>query len=458
MVGLQSASRVSVLDSVLVRVRDPRSSRPDPGLVVELESELDRLYARDRLVYIGVLLAIAFIWGVGWIVVVPFSPMAVSIVTVLTWLLSWALCYRGQRKVVKPERASPRLLGRYDAASLRALFHEANEPFRSEYGDRLPALYVTESTDVNAFAQRALVLSFVPRLNAVIVDSGMLAVLERAELRSVLAHELAHFHRYMSVFNQHFGAPLLLTSSAFVWGAALLATSLGAADPVDLTLSWVVAAAFLHTLGRDFLLSAFLRLESPSSQIAELLCDHRAARSFGVVPEINVRIKLGISMEIDQILQEEIANVIETDTEHDVEEVYEAAERALPAQLLSRDKVRGALRQELASLRGERSIFRPPLKDDPDLEERRALVREIRRDSKRLRRTRYLSWERFDRRVRDRYLDSWESRDYLEAMLRDGCATIARAIDELEIDPDGSHPNARDRLLFLASTLPIEND
>ena len=98
------------------------------------------------------------------------------------------------------------------------------------------------------------------------------------------------------------------------------------------------------------------------------------------------------------------------------------------------------------------------MKDDPDLEERRTLVREIRRDSKRLRRTRYLSWERFDRRVRDRYLDSWESRDYLEAMLRDGRATITRAIEELEIDPDGSHPNARDRLLFLASTLPIEND
>ena len=407
--------------------------------------------------YVLLLLALAGTWILAWSGAreLPGGPVPTAVVVLLAGLYSWFRFYDDVLDGIEPGRAPPGLLGGYSAGELQDLLVETNEPFRRDFGGtELPTLYVVESKEGNALTMKALILKFVRRLNAVYLDSHLLSILDREELRAVLAHELAHYHRYMSVFNRHFGLPILFTASAFVWGAVLAGNAFARFESVFGVMTIAVLAAVLHASVGWIGLMAFWALQRKREQEAELLCDYTAARYFGVLPQVNLMLKLASYNEVYQVLNEEVAGVLSTTTEPSWEEVVEAAEEVLPNRLVSAETARRLVRTRLQPLRGDVDIFRPPLKHDEDLDERRELVRGILRSRKWLRRCRHLSWRRYDDRVRDSRLDAVEWRAYLEAILGDEKALVIQADGEVDTDVADSHPPLRDRLLFLGSVLP----
>ena len=80
-----------LLRTVLDRIRDPSLARPDCRPAEELDAEVSRLYRRDRVIYLGVLIGIGAIWIVGWSSEVSGGPIPVSIVVTLSSLFTWTL-------------------------------------------------------------------------------------------------------------------------------------------------------------------------------------------------------------------------------------------------------------------------------------------------------------------------------------------------------------------------------
>jgi Zn-dependent protease with chaperone function len=451
-----------VLKAVLARLTDPSAARPDRDAAEELDGEISRLYRRDRVVYLALLLGIGAIWIVAWIFEPSGRRIAIGVVVILSAAFRWFSLYKDLMTAVEPERASAEMLGRYTAEDLRDLLREVNEPFCREFdSNQRPGLFVIESKLGNACAMKSPTLRFIRRLNAVLINSHLLSVLDRDELRAVVGHELAHYHRYMSLYTRHHVVPILFSSSLVIWGSVLLCNGVWglAATSADV---WVaVATACFLGLGSSWILMLILILSGlgpEGHQEAELLCDYTAAKHFGVVPQINSLIKLAVRGEVYQVLAEEVAGVLATNTKHSIQEVQASAEGALPIQTISGRAARSVVREKLRPMRGEQNIFRPPLKKDSSLDNRRALVRQILRGRKRVRRTRHLDWERFDDRVRDSRLDETECEAYVNAILEDANATLVRSKDEVVTDATDSHPPYRDRILFLALTLPLQCD
>ncbi|MEM7261909.1 MAG: M48 family metalloprotease [Planctomycetota bacterium] len=449
------SARRAILHDVLLRARDPGSPRPDPTAVPGLERDLFGAYARDRWVYCGLAaLTVSIWWWVGSLGV-PGGMIGPGVVILAASVWSWLQIYDGIFRGVLLEKADPALLGEFSAAEVREVVGEANSPFRKELGVReFPSIYIVESKEANALVTNALFLSFVRPMNAVYINSHLLNVLDRDELRGIVAHELAHFHRYMSVFSRHFGLPALLFASIFGWPGVVMSSLHG----TDLewwvpTVMVAVSVLVYQVILAPHAWGTFVRLQSARLHEEELLCDYTAASYFGLVPQINVLLKLSVRQEVYQVALEEIVGILSTTSTAEFDELLAAAEAVLPPRVSDLSRVRGLVREALAPFAGAESIFVGEHEKNKDLEPRRELVREMVRQRRQLSRSKRLRWQSFDQRIRDGRLDEVECTAFLRAMLRHPEALIS-AVSE---GPDtlDTHPETRDRILFLALTLPI---
>lgn len=455
--------RQGSLAAVLERASDPTHPRPDPELAQEVEEILARVYTRHRLSLwtllgaAGVLLGLAVYAGAVREHPLIASSVLVALVFAWVWLFRSALV----TKRIPLDRTPAKLLGRFTAERVRALVHEVQNSFRAADGTRrLPHIYVIEAKDGNAKVIDTPLLSFLRPFNAVYIHSYLFSVLDEDELRAILTHELAHLHRYMSPLERHAGLEFTFSATLIFWfGVGVVEALQDRAFSSDILELLLAIALFVALVIVSTSLSFFAWLRRGGLHEEELLCDYTAARLVGVLPTVNALLKISLRGDLYEMLIEEAALVLATNTKQDLASLLEVGETALPDRVLNAAAARPVVREALASLRGPKIVFTSEFDHDKEMKERRSLVRGIRRAARVARRQRKLDWLVFDQRVRDARLDELECAALVRALLRHGDARIEVPDEQGGLNTEGggpTHPIMRDRVLFLVSALPLE--
>lgn len=167
-----------------------------------------------------------------------------------------------------------KLLGRYSAEEIKTTVDSVGKKLGAKES---PNLYISIDKSANATTTNSMFFNFLPRFNAIYLNSYLFNALKRNELKAILVHELAHFHRYMDVFtrNTWIAIPLytglmfavfsLIPYLATAWYTALLALL------ITLYLLFVGIGYLITLTGRDL----------------EYASDAEAAETIGALPIIN---------------------------------------------------------------------------------------------------------------------------------------------------------------------------
>jgi Zn-dependent protease with chaperone function len=456
------------LSSILHRMNHRALRRPDPHLSRQLDSLLQRIGLRKRVAFYA-LVSVALAVGLltlysGAVVDHPILACVALAFAAAEWI--WEQCPLHRRRV-RLRNATPEMLGDHSAEQLRRCVGEVHQAFHREWGVRaVPHVFLVETEEDYASVTRSSLLWFVPSLNAVYVDRELIHALEPHELQTVVAHELAHFHRYSGRLPGVLEVARLLAAVLLLWTMIafrdfVLSLHAGLEAISLAVLSWLLLCVLVFVAYKAFDFFEVLCAAAPillargEGFPQEFLCDYTAAQMFGVLPTANALLKLDLLNEGRRVVVEEVSNVLATNTEQDIDEIFEAAEAARPRGFVRPEEVRVELRRRLEPMTGPRSIFEAEFDEDARIEQRRQLVRGLKRAEKDLQRARRVDWLRFDFERSDRRLDSTEWAAFVDALLRHDDARIGH-VDHRKSSEFATHPSMRDRILFLATALPVD--
>ena len=424
-----------------------------------LEAGALRSLRRERVASFITLLAtvgIAWYWWTAFAEALPGLSLAIFALSLSPILLTLG-------NGVALAKAPPELLGRYTKEGLERLLREVC----ASYGElEIPALYVVDSKEAVATVRNVDGVDFFRPWNAVSVGSYFLHSLDEDELKAVLAHEMCHFSLRYTGVQRYFYLWLL---GRAVWTTTLLGFPLlWLTDTLGTGWSfWLTVVAFCALGGVKlvgvastlvFVPVAIAGAGSDSRQI-EALCDLEGARRFGLGPMINALLKTGTRSEIFYSLHAALSpdpmrpigwtnpGSAGSSVKKEEKRQLRVQERALRAATKKLEKV---LPPGFVSLEEAQPFLEEALKAGDEVA-----------GSKRFRHRveSALRWLSYDVRIRDSRLDSRE----IQGLLGDLRGQPERPLMNLpkEVDPEiaakSAHPTIRNRILFLAHNLTVED-
>jgi Zn-dependent protease with chaperone function len=322
--------------------------------------------------------------------------------------------------------ASAKMRGGLGPRDVEALARAVAERFGS---GETPNIFIAIDKEANALSTNSMLLNFIPRFNAVFLNSYLCRALRRDELRAVLAHELAHFYRYLG--------PLGRNAWLGIVGSVAACVALYAADPgildnplLALAVVWWVPLPFLWLFGK---------IADLGYRDLEFACDAVAAEMVGVEPMINALLKIGDREEVFELVELEMGQHLEKNPEADPDEVARALMDRMPDGPVTIEEARRALRATPVAGRKRGS------------ERKRVQLLEQVRSSQALRKAlKVMRWSEFDTIRRDGRLDPDELDGYVRALASDTlAATNEVAMNHPAADRYQTHPAMRARILYL---------
>jgi Zn-dependent protease with chaperone function len=421
-----------------------RSGTPDPALAERLEQRWRKIYRRQAVLY---LLLIAAGVGLLWWQAVRGAFHAHPLVAAICLGYAAAQVVAGYAGLilgsrVALDRADEQRLGkRFSIQDIRCIVRETSEAFSE--ARELPNIYLIESKEGNAKVANSLLLNFIRPLNALYMNTYLLHALSREELRAVIAHEMAHFYRYMSPYARHrIGMYLFIGAATFEFMLHV---------PSEITtgwFSWIGAPIAVYVANKVAIYVVILTAIGGDDE-SEFLSDYSAASRFGALATINALLKLYLRFHVYIDLLETVAEVLETNTEKSFDDLFRAAEQVLPHTVITPEEAQPLLRRALSDEHGDTSIFAKQFNGQEVFENRRKKARELRAEIEGLRARKRIRWLDFDTPVRDGRLDEKE------------CAALIQVLDDEPATKDkqwDSHPELSLRIRFLAATLPLNAD
>ena len=322
------------------------------------------------------------------------------------------------------EEAPEELRAALEPEEVEALVQTVADRFRRK---TKPNLYVLVDQAANALAANSMLLNFIPRYNAIYLNSYLVRALTRDQLRAILVHELAHFYRYMGPFGRN--AWLAVVGSI----AACVAVFSTDPDMAEISLLVVLFILWWAPLGFMWI---FLKIASLGQHDLEHACDAVAAEMIGVEPMVNALLRMGDRAELMEMVLLAVHEQTDEDRRAKVTEVADALVERIPDRPIDLEEARRAL--DLATAPEEAE---PP---------KGGALGGIRRSVKEHKALRVVRWSRFDTIRRDGQLDRQELHRYVESLGEGGyTATHDVALEHPLVGSLSTHPSTLKRIVYL---------
>ncbi len=172
-------------------------------------------------------------------------------------------------------------------------------------------VFLAKTAIPNAYTIELSAFPFIPfirKRNFVVLNSNILLILKEEEIKSVIAHELAHIKNHDSILRLILSGPHLFLQAAYLFFYVIILTGISNAiliefNPIKALVDTIILLVIMisATLISDLTIY-FLR---KSNQMAELQADLEPLRIIGFKPTINMLIKLGQRTEVLERLKVE---------------------------------------------------------------------------------------------------------------------------------------------------------
>jgi Zn-dependent protease with chaperone function len=292
-----------------------------------------------------------------------------------------------------------------------------------------PNIFITIDKEANALSTNSMLLNFIPRFNAVFLNSYLFKALKPDEVRAILVHELAHFYRYIG--------PLGRNAWLGIVGSVAACVALYATDP-DILDSTLLALAVVWWAPLPFLW-LFGKIADLGHRDLEYACDAVAAEMVGVESMVNALLKIGDREEVFELVQLEMGRQLQENPRANPDEVAQALVSRIPDHPVTVEEARRALRAgSVARSKGgsERQTGK--------------LLEQVRSTQKLRAALKVVQWSEFDTIHRNGRLDRDELDGYVRALASDAlAATNEVAMNHPATDRYQTHPSLRKRILYL---------
>ena len=334
-------------------------------------------------------------------------------------------------------------IGPYSAREVQDMASELFWPHRSK---EIPAIFITQTKAEGAYVLDSLLFNFIRPLNAVYISEHLFNLLSLNEIKAILSHELGHFYHHMRPLNRIRFLLTLLNATIPIYLARLLLGSLNAGAFVI----WVVFTIFfLRAINRWF-----LRV----SRSHEYLCDHHAARRFGVLNFINGLIKISKHSEIVALLQESALKRVREDQRVSVQqckEIFKQIEECMPKQQATPEHLKRIIDTVFSSDKLPR-LDQPMSKEQAEKES--AKIDSFISSFFDRAGFKMIDWKEFDTENVDGRISAAEYPKLIECLKRNPDGQLFQTMsDHAPFASQNSHPTVRQRILFLDQCgLPLE--
>lgn len=210
--------------------------------------------------------------------------------------------------VVLPEEIDSRLFTNISSAKISNWVQGVAEEMKI---GKISRLFLAKTAIPNAYTIELSAFPFIPfvrKRNFVVLNSNILLILKEEEIKSVIAHELAHIKNHDSILRLILSGPHLFLQAAYLFFYVIILTGISNSiliefNPVKALVDTIILLFIMisATLISDLTIH-FLR---KSNQMAELQADLEPLRIIGFKPTINMLIKLGQRTEVLESLKVE---------------------------------------------------------------------------------------------------------------------------------------------------------
>jgi Zn-dependent protease with chaperone function len=417
----------------------PRHDAAFSGIPVRAELERTARSARNRgratialLLLVDVWLAWAFVTrATAATLVTAGILLALSLVAHVAWLVPFLGAPRTRLDRLGPSER----VGRWSAGEVLRMMVELLQPHRDR---EQPNVYLTEGRYDGAYVVNSLFFDFIRPLNAVFVSRHLFRILRPIEIKAVLAHELAHFHRHIPLVSRTQMPVVLLHTLAPV-------VLLDVARPGGLHGALLLWFGMLYVANR--LRAAHVRRHS---RTLEYLCDLQAAQRFGVLAVINGLLGIAKTAEVALVVHYRLVEEIRRDDTlglHHLPQLLRRIEDLLPDRPTTREQLETAIRTVLDS--PETRTLRARQSDRSRRDEARAVER-LTETLLANKKWDLVDWAGFDNVEPDGRVDAAEYPLLIDALkTHAGRQLFALPTDDAAAMATGTHPTMRERILFL---------
>jgi Zn-dependent protease with chaperone function len=293
-----------------------------------------------------------------------------------------------------------------------------------------PNVYIAVDKQANAWSANSMLFNFIPRYNAVFLNSYLFHVLSPKEQRAILVHELAHFFRYIGPLGRNVWLGVVTAVAASI---AVLTWEPDLTNPVGaLMVVWWAPLPFQW---------AFNIFASIGQRELEYACDAVAAEVVGAEAMANALLKIGDRAEVYELVEQEMEKHLDKNPKAKIAEVNQVLFDRIPETPVDLGEAKRALRAEpLPDSCGDRK----------DRKKNRKLLKAIRKNHKLRRALKVMRWSRFDTIHHDGWLNRTELGRYVRSLASDQkAATHEIASYHPEQEHLQTHPSTRNRVVYL---------
>lgn len=327
-------------------------------------------------------------------------------------------------------------IGRYNKNKIIKLFDMIiKENF--EENEEIPSIYLIKDVGGNAFVINSLLLNFIKGFNAIIISRELFDCLNIDELKAIIAHEIGHFKKYISIADRIPFIPFLFSVlSAYILITFQVSTS---------SIATVIAYLFCFIIIRTITTWSFKIFKKD----VEFLSDLYSANKYGKLHTVNALIKLYQMNNMDILLNLEISKFM-IQSKHlkikDIQRIQRKLKRRLHKKRYDEKIIKGQIAKYLKNMKF--SNKRKLSKVETKLRNN-ALEGYIENISKLLE-DKTIDWHDIDNHIKDARIDSVEYDGLIETLKNNPELQLFRTPnDNIKKMKFGTHPALRERILFI---------
>ncbi len=343
--------------------------------------------------------------------------------------------------IIKPKteinKVHKEKIGNFDIKEIQNIIKEVIKPGK-EKRQEIPNFYIIKSNEADVFTVDLLFLNFIKPLNAIYIPTSILYILTPHELKSIIAHEMAHFRYYM-----HLPQRTVLIIDIFISLFPVLLLKIN-----HLASEWYafIIGFMLYYILRIIFGIVFMK----KMKNIEYLSDYYAAVKYGKIDLINALITITRTVEMSVLLYNIILSHIKRSNNISlahISRIIEIIEESLQNKLLSKKELK---KYVLNAFKSDDIQTLKEVLSDTEIEERNKQIKTCLSTLNGSEKNKLLDWDLFDFDKKDHKINNTEYPYLINALLDNPKKQLFDIIlDNVKANEYGTHPTIRERILFL---------
>ena len=306
-----------------------------------------------------------------------------------------------------------------------------------EDNEEIPSIYLVKDLGYNAFAINSLFLNFIKGFNSIAISRELFDHLKIDELKAIIAHEIGHFKKYISITDRAPFIPLLFSVLSAYISTAFLAPVLDVPAIILYLICFIIIKTIISRPFKIF------------RKDVEFLSDLYAANKYGKLHTVNALIKLYQMSNMDIILYFEISKFM-IKSKHmrieDIQKIKKKIRRSLNKKTYDEELIKGQIVKCLEKIEAtsNRKL------SENEIKQRNKALKEYTKSISKMLENKVVNWDDIDNHVKDARIDSVEYENLIKILKEHPELQLFRTPNEnVKKMKFETHPALRERILFV---------